>query len=572
MDLENKVEHLSDEIAQMKDEIGQTMAEMRRLMSGLGSPQDADIAAPPPREAAPRPAGPANSMLKGLTAKAKARTGSSNGGGLSLSEEDLELMLSEAQSAATGNGVAGNGGLSLEKLAQTMRGAQAGAHGPAQGANGSDGALTMSLNDLAKMLKESQEDAAKMEAGKRAAPQRRSASRPLVGGWGGEGNLDVNLMANLMRWVGSVKSRLGIEGMRSLVELYGLSGHLTPALENAIVRIASLSMLPDESDRHVFTVDDLVDSCLHLHGINYGSGRLPVGLKAELDTAEWWAWASEQAEADDEPAIAEDEPVTVADDEPVDDGWEIPSLLNDVPVPVPPSHEQEEVEEEIDEAPEAPPSSRTAYREAVSAFNSAMQDAYVPVLDEPVTASVSESLNGAHPAAVAVESVGAEKGATAPSREAYLSDVTDAEWGRLEALIPAVKPGGRPGKYARREILNGILYHVRTGCSWRSLPDDLPPWKIIHHYYRTWRSHGTWGAVAESLAGRRHESGLQDGGRADQVFNGDGLLEETLPAGDVAARREASGTRSATVERGPTTIPRRRPAPRTSEAVRSQYA
>ena len=556
MDLENKVEHLSDEIAQMKEEIGQTMAEMRRLMSGLGGPQDSDVAeaAAPLREAAPRPATPANSMLKGMAAKAKARSGSPNGGGLSLSEEDLERMLSEAQQAATGKGAVGNGGLSLEKLVQTMRDAQTGAHG----ANGSDGALTMSLNDLAKMLKESQADAAKTEAAKRSAPQRRQASRPLVGGWGGEGKLDMNLMANLMRWVGSVKSRLGVEGMRSLVELYGLSGHLTPALENAIVRIAGLSVLPDESERHVFTVDDLIDACLQLHGINYGSGRLPVGPEVELDTSEWWAWASAQADSS-----SSEEP----EDEPVDDeGWEIPPV-DEVPPSAPPLGD--EVLEEVDEAPEVPPSSQTAYREAVSAFNSAMRDAYVPVLDEPVTARVNEPSNGAHPAADAGQSVGVESGATAPSREAYLSDVTEAEWGQLESLIPAVKPGGRPGKYARREILNGILYHVRTGSSWRSLPDDLPPWKIVHHYYRTWRGDGTWEAVAESLAGRRHESGLQDGGLADRVFNGDGRLEDGALAGKSTLRKVAG---KEDPHRGASLTLCRFPTLRTAEAARSRYA
>ena len=95
---------------------------------------------------------------------------------------------------------------------------------------------------------------------------------------------------------------------------------------------------------------------------------------------------------------------------------------------------------------------------------------------------------------------------TIHTREAYLSDVTDAEWFQLESLIPTVKPGGRPGKYDRREIVNGILYHERTGCSWRKLPDDLPPWRIGYHYYREWSVDGTWMVVIESLDAHRRRS------------------------------------------------------------------
>ena len=53
------------------------------------------------------------------------------------------------------------------------------------------------------------------------------------------------------------------------------------------------------------------------------------------------------------------------------------------------------------------------------------------------------------------------------SRNAYDTDLTDAEWNYLEPLVPAAKPGGRPVKYARREILNGIFYIVRSGSAWK---------------------------------------------------------------------------------------------------------
>ena len=56
------------------------------------------------------------------------------------------------------------------------------------------------------------------------------------------------------------------------------------------------------------------------------------------------------------------------------------------------------------------------------------------------------------------------------------SDLTDREWAQVRRFIPAPKPGGRPAKYDRREIVNALLYVTRTGCQWRALPHDLPPW------------------------------------------------------------------------------------------------
>jgi putative transposase len=65
------------------------------------------------------------------------------------------------------------------------------------------------------------------------------------------------------------------------------------------------------------------------------------------------------------------------------------------------------------------------------------------------------------------------------ARKPYPSDLTDPQWKILERMIPVAKPGGRPPKYERRELLNGILYVLRTGCAWRELPHDLPPWDTV---------------------------------------------------------------------------------------------
>ena len=84
-------------------------------------------------------------------------------------------------------------------------------------------------------------------------------------------------------------------------------------------------------------------------------------------------------------------------------------------------------------------------------------------------------------------------------RRNYPSDLTDPEWAILEALVPPVKRGGRPAKHTRREIVNAILYVLRTGCQWRHLPHDLPAWGTVYTYFRRWRLDGTWQYIQETL-------------------------------------------------------------------------
>ena len=84
-------------------------------------------------------------------------------------------------------------------------------------------------------------------------------------------------------------------------------------------------------------------------------------------------------------------------------------------------------------------------------------------------------------------------------RRAYPSDLSDDEWRCLDPLVPAVKTGGRPAAHERREIVNAILYVLRTGCQWRALPHDLPPWKTVYTYFRTWRLDGAWKRIHDTL-------------------------------------------------------------------------
>ncbi len=77
-------------------------------------------------------------------------------------------------------------------------------------------------------------------------------------------------------------------------------------------------------------------------------------------------------------------------------------------------------------------------------------------------------------------------------RKTYPTDLSDAEWECIEPHLPAPRAARRPRRHSLREILDAIFYIVRSGCAWRLLPHEFPPWKTIHHYFRTWRINGTW--------------------------------------------------------------------------------
>ncbi len=76
-------------------------------------------------------------------------------------------------------------------------------------------------------------------------------------------------------------------------------------------------------------------------------------------------------------------------------------------------------------------------------------------------------------------------------RKRYPSDLTDAQWKRIEPLIPPAKPGGRDRAHAMRDIVDALFYVLRSGCSWRMLPHDLPPWQTVYTYFQQWRDDGT---------------------------------------------------------------------------------
>ena len=84
---------------------------------------------------------------------------------------------------------------------------------------------------------------------------------------------------------------------------------------------------------------------------------------------------------------------------------------------------------------------------------------------------------------------------------AFPSNLSDDEWTRLEPLIPAATPGGRPRQTDMRAAMNAILYLLRTGCPWRYLPrDGFPPRSTVYNIFRKFQRDGVWEAIWAELA------------------------------------------------------------------------
>src|SRR6266699_2285181 len=93
------------------------------------------------------------------------------------------------------------------------------------------------------------------------------------------------------------------------------------------------------------------------------------------------------------------------------------------------------------------------------------------------------------------------------SKLRYPSDLTDDEWAHVEPLIPPAKRGGNKRHVEVREVMNGIMYILSTGCQWRAIPKDLPPRSTLFDYLDLWSYDGTLGLLLHAII---HPADIQD--------------------------------------------------------------
>src|ERR687893_418614 len=120
---------------------------------------------------------------------------------------------------------------------------------------------------------------------------------------------------------------------------------------------------------------------------------------------------------------------------------------------------------------------------------------------------------------------------------AYPSDLTDAQWALIEPLVPANSPrgkgtrGGRPLKYPRRRIVKAILYVDRTGCSWRQVPHDFPPWETVYYYFQR----GAAGGTTDRIHDARRDAARDAAGR-DPAASAGAVDSQTVPGAATVGR------------------------------------
>lgn len=88
------------------------------------------------------------------------------------------------------------------------------------------------------------------------------------------------------------------------------------------------------------------------------------------------------------------------------------------------------------------------------------------------------------------------------------ADLTDEQWAALEPLLPKGKKPGRPPRWSRRQLIDGIRWRVRVGAPWRDVPLRYGPWQTVYGRFRRWQRDGTWARILAGLQARADAAGL----------------------------------------------------------------
>ena len=161
------------------------------------------------------------------------------------------------------------------------------------------------------------------------------------------------------------------------------------------------------------------------------------------------------------------------------------------------------------------------------------------------------------------------------SKLRYPSDLTDDEWAHVERLIPPAKRGGNKRHVDVREVMNGIMYVLSTGCQWRAIPKDLPPRSTVHDYLDLWSYDGTLDRIHHALYVECREQDEREASPTAAIIDSQSV-KSAEKGGPVSIRMammraRRSKARSATSCRYPGFVAPRHRSPRRYPGSRRRY-
>jgi transposase len=138
----------------------------------------------------------------------------------------------------------------------------------------------------------------------------------------------------------------------------------------------------------------------------------------------------------------------------------------------------------------------------------------------------------------------------------YPSDLTDEEWALVGPLIPPARRGGNKRTVNLREVVNGLLYGLSTGCQWRALPKDLPPRSTVYDYFDLWSWDGTLDRIHDALYVKCREAAWREASPTAAIIDSrsvksaeKGGLRSTRRATTPARRSRARSATSSSIRR-----------------------
>ncbi len=128
-------------------------------------------------------------------------------------------------------------------------------------------------------------------------------------------------------------------------------------------------------------------------------------------------------------------------------------------------------------------------------------------------------------------------------RKTYPTDLSDAQWARLQSYLPIPKAERRLRTHSLRDVFDAIFYVLKSGCHWRLLPHDFPPWSTVYYHFRRFRSSGLWSLILKGLHAAERKRAGKDPQPTAAIMDSQSIktVEESAHPSDYDAYKNVKG-------------------------------